>query len=422
MVAMVRGWNGQTGDSIRYYYSSPNRGAYHNPKNWFSYDEDFDPTRTGLSLLDRTHRQYIQHDSAVRFMDTVSGVFFAESRNTHLYNAANQPVERIINHNGGMGNFRFQMSYDAAGRKLYTERAFDTAGSTPATFYQTDFTVHSKYDAAGRHFSDSSHYIPFGQSGIEFYTWSPAGMLTQSVAVGVVGSSLDTSHRMTVSYNADGLIVRLLHEEKNGNGLWLPEQLDSIGYAGANPAYTWARSYSRWGNQWRLSSRSEYHLNNAGNWDTVRHFSYSAGHNSLRFVLQQVITYNADQNRERMHEYFDNDNNNLPDPIPYVTRYYYELWNDPLRLPEKPATEENAAVVYPNPIIDEGVAVVRWRGNAPAIYRLIDAAGRIVRNGEVVKGATHLSLDFSGLPSGVYVFRGIDASGQPVCTARVVHY
>jgi len=402
-------------DSLRYFYSTPLRGAFHDPKNPESYADNFRPlVYSPLHGNENGYffrRQYIQHDSMVRFQ--FAGTLpIVVARASNRYDSLNRAAERTIRDAYLFGGYRyrFTLAYDAAGNNVYCQRAADT-GHTAIPAYIAFTDQYSTYDAAGRVLQDSQ-VSNTTYAGTRYrYDYAPGGQLLQILEY--PPASTMPNLRLKLTYNAAGLLESA-HFEEFGNG-WRPWVIDSFAYSGTNPAYT-----SRHSKYWdllgeRSESKTVAHLNAAGNWDTLRHYwldtSLASG---WQFSGQEVIAYNAAGNWDRQYFYADSNNDNIPDVQPgSYYQFYYEGWGSAAAVAETRASE--GFRVYPNPT--GGAVWVEWtdtQPSAPARYRLTNAAGRSTLSGSFPQAASRAELRLEGLPPGLYILSLTDARGATI--------
>jgi hypothetical protein len=408
-------------DSTRYFYSSPHRGAFHNPKNPLSYHDYFQPVVfSPLHGGDNGYlfrRQYIQHDSMQVWVR--SGTSFSiNGRSNYRYNSSNQPTEYEENWSTtGFVGIGHLLGYNAVGQNNYAQRLWDFSNG-PTPNYTVAANQYTTYDAAGRVLVDSQTNDA-GIPTVKFvYSYVSGGLLKQIDEVDL--TSLDTVTRFSLTYNTAGLLVKSLSEESMG-GMWYQWSMDSFAYSGSNPSYTYYGGFGNpHGNGLSLSYKMELHLNSAGEWDTVRYYNYNDTIASWLLDRQEAIVYNAAANWDRRYYYGDANNDNIPDAQPSgYSQYYYELWDNSLAVADAP--KRDALRIYPNPTSSK--LLIEWKGSnnaVPSSYMLSEASGRTALSGELAYRASKAEIDLAALPVGMYVFSAMDQSGKVIHTEKVI--
>jgi hypothetical protein len=97
---------------------------------------------------------------------------------------------------------------------------------------------------------------------------------------------------------------------------------------------------------------------------------------------------------------------------PTTARFFYDT---DLTTGVAQGTAPGGARVVPNPA--HGTAWLEWPADAPGMVRIVDATGRVVREGIAVRGAARTALPLDGLEPGAYVAQG---QGCTACAARFV--
>lgn len=408
---------GALSDSSRYYYSTLARGAAHDPKNPYSYDNFFSPI-TGLQVPPNNVNiriQYIQPDSVRTFSLNGPGGF-----QRYTYNSANKPT--LVYNDFGFYRDRYQISYNAAGDDVACDYYQDSTFGLPLPGLVLNTTQRSVFNAQHRVVSDSiANEMGSGIAPSQRLLWSynAANRVIGAVQQDWDGAAWASSARAVVTYLANGLTQKVQYEEWDGTA-WMPNYIDSFGYNGNNPSYTY-NGYSFYDSDsgsLQPGGYYTYHLNTAGNWDSATSYYYEP--DSMGFLQDGkfVIGYNSYQNWDTILEFYDDDGDGVIDPMPaYVTHYYYQTY-DPAGVKDAP-TALSTFTLAPNPTT--GLLRMTWNASAaPARYSLTDLQGRTLSGGPVMAGASRMELDLSGNVPGVYILMLTASDGTVLHREKVV--
>ena len=404
-------------DSVQFFYSTPARGAAHNPKNPASYSTNFWPFgNSGLNADGTTLGRTLY-----MFPDSLHVFNLGTLRHLSRFEYAADHKVTEVEIDAMSYREKWELTYDAMGDNVRNKRFVDTTFGGPAPVYLMSADQYSTYDGQHRVVIDSVMQPQNGistPSGRVKWIYNSAGQVaSQTTEINTVGMGWIPFTRLIASYLSNGLLQKATYEMWDGSA-WNVGGVDSFGYSGNNPSYTYYSGsfYDSDSARLVLNYYMTAHLNGSGNWDTIRSYQYD--YDSAVFIhARTVIGYNSYGNWDNTKEYYDIDGNGTIDPTPgYITNYFYDLYT-PTSVPEM--TVPAGITLAPNPT--SGLLKLALSLHiAGARYHLTDPYGRMLHSGDIPNGASQIVVDMGGYAPGMYVMTVMDESGIVLHREKVV--
>ena len=352
---------------------------------------------SGLQLQNTTLHQYdVQGNILSAERRYASGASCYKYTNT--YDASGAQQTRVMwQQSGACGQYApvSWATYNAAGNILEDS----SAGGKTRYYYSTGGTV-----------LDSSRLTALNSTTFQgwkyyrvLYTYDAAGLMSSYEAKYTDSLQAVSQTQMAVmySYDAQGRLDSAV--QWNGPMAAAPAAAWKYGYTGSFRRPTSIRLYALVAGNLRLASRSGYHLNSTGNWDTAYFYRVVNGMDTL--AERDPIIYNTEGFIDYVSGYYYNASTGAYSPTPYDrNQFYYESYDDGTRIVGAEAAAR-AVIAYPVPfttMLNVDVA----KGEP---WVCLDAQGRTVAQGT---GASR--LDTERWTPGLYVLRALGSTAKLV--------
>ncbi len=347
----------------------------------------------------------IKCDSAINFdesLQEVVGIGLA-------YDAADRPTRfRITNYDAGELVEQYLFTYNAGGQRTVLEYSHDTAGPSPLTLLNSQYTTY----AGGRAVQDSArlYAAPAFQYQRLVYSYTGSNLTTVTAYLADAAGTETVQSVYTFEYDGASRVTRALAQASGAGGVLGDVLKDSFAYSGAYSFPVYHKAWVAFSVVGSLTPIFEkrFTINSAGLRDTVK---YSTGVGAADGY--EYYRYNTDRNLVN-YAYFD-PGSTAPDDS---ARFYYEKYG-PEAIDPTPMLL-SAVVAYPNPVAS--ALNLSWdpaaAGTSVRIH-LADAAGRtlLVQTTPGLSGKAQ--VDMSRYALGVYTVTLLAANGTQLQSLKV---
>lgn len=382
-------------DSAHYVYSGSRYTAVTN-MDLASYQDNFIPTSEDAPMaFGSTITNYFGYDT-MRYYAKVSGGLVLRAIANKTYDSEDRAVMMNVKNFNTAGvpmmQRRFYVDYTGTGEDIsQTIGLIDTSGMFTGMF-DTGVVLNVSYLAPGQREKDATHFPMDNLYQQIHYGYNSAGLIsTVYYTSSADGASFDTASRSVYTYDESNRLIEGLDEVYDGIA-WTPDYLDSFGYTGSSPLYTYNKSFT-YGGGWV----PEYQFDGILRTDFTAYDTVVITQDNgmgMMPLLQLKMLYNANEHVTRMVYYLTDGAGGFEEDSFQEVNYYY---GGPVSVPEV-AAKPVVVSLYPNPagkyVLLEGTGLVR-----ASVYNL---SGQLLFT-QSGNAAGRITLQIAHLPAGTYL-------------------